>query len=62
MTSNTLEDSEGTSDEDVLEDEFPEEDEFQEAGDEMEVTEDSAKNPNGVYPSLWSFLSVSNIP
>ena len=52
MTSNTLADSEDTSDEDVFEDELSEEDEVEEAGDGMEVTEDLAKNPNGVCPSL----------
>ncbi|KAM5543745.1 hypothetical protein V8D89_002362 [Ganoderma adspersum] len=51
VTSNTLADSEGTSDEDVSEDEFPEEDELEEAGDELKVTEDSAKNPNAARES-----------
>nr|VWO97822.1 Non-canonical non-ribosomal peptide synthetase FUB8 (EC (Fusaric acid biosynthesis protein 8) [Ganoderma boninense] len=51
VTRNTLEDSEGTSDEEISEDEFPEEDDLQEAGDEMEVAEDSAKNPNAARES-----------
>ncbi|KAI1798466.1 ARM repeat-containing protein [Ganoderma leucocontextum] len=51
VTSNTLQDSEESSDEDVSEDEFPEEHELQEAGDKMEVTVDSAKNPHAARES-----------
>ena len=67
MTSNTLADSEDTSYEDIFEDEIEEEeevkeeDEVEEAGDGMEVTEDLAKNPNGVcarvYDPLYTFLT-----
>ena len=61
VTGNVSGDIEGSSDDDISEDEFPEEnDDFQEAGEEMKVTEDSSKNPNGACPSLPPYLCITN--
>ena len=59
VTSNAVGDSEDSSDDDVSEDEVPEKDNLQEAGDEMEVTGDSAKNPNGACPSSLPYLCIT---